>query len=71
MDLSKILRKRDVARMAGVCIRTVELLVAEGVCPAPIRLGAAVVFDEDEVRRWLHTYRRYQPRKRSADKAAG
>jgi excisionase family DNA binding protein len=60
MDLSGFLTRTEVANLAGITMKTVDRLTSRGVCPAPLRLGRSTLFQEDEVQRWLRTYRRHR-----------
>lgn len=49
----KPLSKHDVAEILGVSIRTVENWVAEGVLPAPVKLGNRVYWHPNVLYAWL------------------
>jgi predicted DNA-binding transcriptional regulator AlpA len=64
MDLSKFLRREEVADLAGTCTKTIDRLVSKGLCPAPFRFGSSVMFSEAEILRWLKSYRRWKRHER-------
>ena len=57
-DTQRILRYPEVARITGLCRKTVERRVASGEFPAPVRLGRtarAVGFLSHEVQEWINS----------------
>ena len=49
----EFLTVRETARLLRVDPKTVRRWIAEGVLPAPIRLGGAVRFRRDDLDEWL------------------
>lgn len=55
----RVFRPREVARVVGLSLTTVNKLRREGLFPAPIKLSAqAVGWREADVREWIDTRER-------------
>jgi len=55
---SRLLRRRDVAELAGLCLRTIERMDLEGQGPRQTRIGRSVRYHPADVAEWLRARRR-------------
>ncbi len=55
--LTRLLRRREVAEIAGLCERTIERLDLEGRGPTQTRIGRNVRYHPSDVQRWLEERR--------------
>ena len=53
MSTSTLLKIQQVAAQLGCCPRMVQLLVARGELPAPLRLGRLVRWRAEDIAGWL------------------
>ena len=48
-----LLSKRETARELGVCVRTLERLIASGEFPKPLKVGSGSRFQPDDVSNYI------------------
>ncbi len=51
--MAMLLTVKEVAELCGVSTRTITRMVEAGKMPSPVRLGAAVRWNREEVESWI------------------
>lgn len=60
--IDRLLRLVRVAELLGVCRRTVERRIAEGLLPQPVKVGRASCLPESEVHAYIERIKRERGR---------